>query len=907
MSSGPKNNLHDVLKKRGSSSNLTASSSLSALAPQAKTSKFKPATNSAASGLNPLARPSFHTPASGRKSESNISASREVIDLSFSSPSPPAKRRLEIPNIHDLSPFKRRRSSPSKDKENKSLSISGTFTGKGKEKVSEDDDKPRSETVRKKYYDPFEQLDLDFPSFKRDPTKQITPPSGQDHNDLKLKSDTELRGLLQFVLSLQHANNRSLDEFRCSHNSKVDIVTVEGIETLFRSRIKAIREVLATKEREQAAGFTSPYFNEHSTSSVTLASPSNDSLHPSDPIVDSVDDEMEDIEDGPKDDADDYFEDDGIDYEDPSLDAVLDVALSNESPSPQETITPDHTIFASNPYYAEIMLKLKRVFRLESFRQHQLETILAAMEGRDVFVLMPTGGGKSLCYQLPAVCTEGSKGVTVVVSPLLSLMSNQVNALKEKNVDVLLWNSETLDHGLIMQRLRGHPKPRLLYVSPEKIKDSGALASIFDDLYRTGELARFVVDEAHCISTWGHDFREAYQCLDSLRDKYPSVPIMALTATANQVMVDDIMKRLKLRDCAFFKQSFNRANLKYLIREKKSKIIDDVCTFITSKHRGETGIIYCLGRDKCEKVAGQLRQRGMKAKHFHAQMSSAEKEQVLDEWQTDRIHIVVATVAFGMGIDKPNVRFVIHHDLPKSLDGLLSELNLIATIRKPGERDVIKNLLIVSYVIVKMINNARNGEELASPQARKRQEEQAKRVMEYCLNVSDCRRVQLLQFFGEKFDRRHCRQFCDNCSHSVEMLERDLSNEAKAVVSLVQQFLATKQQVTLDHCRAVFRGADTAAIRDRNHNRLPQYAGGKHLDNELLEQLFKRLCFMEAIDEVSIQGNGGWHNYYLQPGPKALDISNGRQRVVLFYRPKATRLSTTGPKARKGKSDSRTP
>lgn len=229
-----------------------------------------------------------------------------------------------------------------------------------------------------------------------------------------------------------------------------------------------------------------------------------------------------------------------------------------------------------------------------------------------------------------------------------------------------------------------------------------------------------------------------------------------------------------------------------------------------------------------------------------------------------------------------------------------------------------------------MINNPRNGEELASPEARKRQEEQAKRVMEYCLNVSDCRRVQLLQFFGEKFDRYHCRQFCDNCSHSVEMLEQDLSIEAKDVVSLVQQFLTTKQQVTLDHCRAVFKGADTAAIRERNHNRLAQYGGGKHLDNELLEQLFKRLCFMEAIDEVSIQGNGGWHKYYLQvrfqyrveavkltkdfskPGPKAFAISSGRQRVMLFYRPKAPKLaklssSTTVPKARKGKGDGWTP
>lgn len=165
-----------------------------------------------------------------------------------------------------------------------------------------------------------------------------------------------------------------------------------------------------------------------------------------------------------------------------------------------------------------------------------------------------------------------------------------------------------------------------------------------------------------------------------------------------------------------------------------------------------------------------------------------------------------------------------------------------------------------------MINNPRNGDpnELASPEARKRQELQAKIVMEYCLNVSDCRRVQLLQFFGEKFDRRQCRQFCDNCSHSVQMVEQDLTDEAKKVITLVQQFHSMNEEVTLDHCRAVFKGADTIAVRNRNHNRQAQYGAGKHLDTELLEQLFKRLCFLEALDEISYQGNQGWYVYYLK-------------------------------------------
>jgi bloom syndrome protein len=227
-------------------------------------------------------------------------------------------------------------------------------------------------------------------------------------------------------------------------------------------------------------------------------------------------------------------------------------------------------------------------------------------------------------------------------------MQNQEAGLREKRVDVVSWNSETdYDDGRdIVRRLRGADKPKLMYVSPEKLQESNSLRSILSDIYRERQLARFVIDEAHCISTWGQDFREAYQGLGRLRDEYPNVPIIALTATANQNTVDDIMQRLRLRNPAKFTQSFNRTNLSYYIYPKKKSVVEEIAKFIKDKHRNKTGVIYCLGRDKCEKVAKALRDKGLNAKHFHAGMDPRDKNTIQEEWQAGRVHIIVATVRF---------------------------------------------------------------------------------------------------------------------------------------------------------------------------------------------------------------------------------------------------------------------
>lgn len=406
----------------------------------------------------------------------------------------------------------------------------------------------------------------------------------------------------------------------------------------------------------------------------------------------------------------------------------------SEGPSSLSTTgVQNETSFELSPYYVEVKRRLRETFGLTAFRKNQLEAIIAAMGGRDVFVLMPTGGGKSLCYQLPAICTTGeTKGVTVVISPLLALMKDQVDSLMRKNVNALLSNSETF--GEDWQRLVTNvDKPNLWYITPEKLKDSGKVNDILFYLYQKQLLARFVIDEAHCISTWGQDFREAvrhfflvatlyeltfllpprqYKFLGSLRDRFPSVPIMALTATADQRTVADILSQLKLKDLAMFQQSFNRVNLKYIVQKKKKNHLNDIISFIQTKHRGNAGIVYCNARARCEKVAVELRDNGVNAAHFHAGMDTMDKDLVVHDWQSGRVPVIVATVFLlcvdysyeylvvifadrfrygyrqGGWLEPPffnlffplnfltcAVRFVIHHDMPKSLSGYAVSLH----------------------------------------------------------------------------------------------------------------------------------------------------------------------------------------------------------------------------------------
>src|SRR6266496_2805304 len=382
----------------------------------------------------------------------------------------------------------------------------------------------------------------------------------------------------------------------------------------------------------------------------------------------------------------------------------------------------------------DLALPLKKHFGHDQFRPLQREIIHDALAGRDVFVLMPTGGGKSLCFQLPALMREG---LTIVVSPLISLMKDQVDALQTSGIPATYLNS-TLDRQEATARWRGlhRGEYRMLYVAPERL-----MLDTFLERALNWNIAQIAIDEAHCISEWGHDFRPEYRELKKLRTHFPDVPIMALTATATERVRDDIIKQLKLRDPCCYVASFNRPNLTYRVAAKSSAY-QQVLEFIRARPN-ESGIVYCASRKSTDALAEKLTKDGIKALPYHAGMQPRERTRNQEAFLRDDARVITATIAFGMGINKPNVRFVIHHDLPKNIEGYYQETGRAGRDGLPSEcvllfsaGDVTKQLKFI--------------DEKPDPRERKIANEQLQKMVHYA-EEGCCRRKELLGYFGEVF------------------------------------------------------------------------------------------------------------------------------------------------------------
>ena len=499
---------------------------------------------------------------------------------------------------------------------------------------------------------------------------------------------------------------------------------------------------------------------------------------------------------------------------------------------------------------SEVKTAMREYFHLKGFRHNQLEAINATLNGKDTFVLMPTGGGKSLCYQLPSIVKSGkTQGVTVVISPLLSLMQDQVEHLQKLKIQALLINGEvTLDHRRLVLGTLSEPNPetyiQLLYVTPEMVNNSQALVRALQNLYHRRKLARIVIDEAHCVSQWGHDFRPDYKSLGEFRRQFSGVPVMALTATATENVKVDVIHNLGIKGCETFTQSFNRPNLTYDVLPKGNakNATESIASTINTHYRNQTGIIYCLSRKNCETVAQQLQaEHNIKAQYYHAGMKPEDKANAQKAWQAGKYHVIVATIAFGMGIDKPDVRFVIHLTIPKSLEGYYQETGRAG---RDGKRSGC--FLYYGYqdtsALKRMIDDGEG-----SWEQKERQRQMLRNVIQFCENRTDCRRVQILNYFNESFRSEDCNGSCDNCNSNITFEAQDFTEYAALAISLVGK--VQKDNVTLLHCVDVFRGSKSRKISEMGHNRLEEFGVGSNLERGDVERLYYRLLSEDALTE----------------------------------------------------------
>ncbi|MFO7828402.1 MAG: DNA helicase RecQ [Bacteroidales bacterium] len=479
---------------------------------------------------------------------------------------------------------------------------------------------------------------------------------------------------------------------------------------------------------------------------------------------------------------------------------------------------------------ADISLKdyLKKYFGFDSFKGNQEVVIRNVLDGNDSFVLMPTGGGKSLCYQLPSLIMEGT---AIVISPLIALMKNQVDAMRgfstEEGIAHFLNSSLTKTQ---MQKVKQDVldgKTKLLYVAPESLtKEENIL------FLKKANISFYAVDEAHCISEWGHDFRPEYRRIRPIINKIGQAPLIALTATATPKVQSDIQKNLDMLDANVFKSSFNRENLYYEVRPKVDAA-KEIIKFIKN-NSGKSGIIYCLSRKKVEELAEILKVNGINALPYHAGMDAATRSLNQDKFLMEDIDVIVATIAFGMGIDKPDVRFVIHYDIPKSLEGYYQETGRAG--RDGGEG---KCIVFYSYKDIQKLEKFMQGKPLA-------EQEIGKQLLLETVAYAEsavCRRKMLLHYFGEKYEQENCEN-CDNCIHPKEQIEGkdDVVLALKAIQDVKERFKS-------EHVANVLSGVKNTSIKSYKHHELEIFGEGSDKDTRYWNAVIRQALIAGFIDK----------------------------------------------------------
>ncbi|XP_076861490.1 ATP-dependent DNA helicase Q1 isoform X2 [Brachyhypopomus gauderio] len=449
----------------------------------------------------------------------------------------------------------------------------------------------------------------------------------------------------------------------------------------------------------------------------------------------------------------------------------------------------------------ELQEKLMSVFKLSRFRPLQRAAINLSMAGKDLFLVMPTGRGKSLCYQLPAVC---SKGFTLVIAPLVSLMEDQLMYLKSINVPAVTLNASSSKEQskFVLAGMTDKNSPfKLLYVTPEKIAKSKLLMSKLEKAYNMGLLVRIAVDEVHCCSQWGHDFRPDYKLLGILKRQFPTVPLVGLTATATSNILKDCQKILCVPQPVTLTAPFNRPNLYYEVRFKDNdRSTKEIAALIKGRYKDQSGIVYVFSQKDADAVATDLQHRGILARPYHANMEPGEKSLVHQRWSCREIQVVVATVAFGMGIDKADVRFVIHHTISKSIENYYQESGRAGRDDSPADCIVFYGFADIFRISTMVVMENTGQQKLQN-------------MVAYCQNVDRCRRAMMAVHFDEVWDDEECNQMCDVCRHGNDYITMDVSKHARDVVGLVEQAAALGEKMTPLKVCDTWMGKGNAKLR----------------------------------------------------------------------------------------------
>lgn len=527
---------------------------------------------------------------------------------------------------------------------------------------------------------------------------------------------------------------------------------------------------------------------------------------------------------------------------------------------------------------------LQDVFGYEQFRGPQQAIVEHVIAGSDALVLMPTGGGKSLCYQVPAIVRQQQgRGVAIVVSPLIALMHDQVGALHEAGVSAAFLNSTlSFDEAQDVELRLQTGDITLLYAAPERLNTPRFLG-LLDSLYQGGHLSLFAIDEAHCVSQWGHDFRPEYRALSVLHERYAGVPRIALTATADALTRADIIERLQLEDARLFISSFDRPNIRYTIVEKKDATTQ-LLRFIEREHAGEAGVVYCQSRKRVEELAATLSDAGITALPYHAGLDTKVRQRNQDRFLREEGVVMVATIAFGMGIDKPDVRFVAHVDMPKNIEGYYQETG------RAG-RDGLNADAWMAYGLQDVVNQRRMIDESPAGEEFKQALRGKLDALLALAEATDCRRVRLLAYFGEA--STPCGN-CDNCLNPPAVWDgTDAARKLLSTIYRVQQ--ASGLSFGTGHIMDIVRGKDTEKVQQFGHDKLSTFGVGKDYSEAQLRGVLRQLLATGAVGLQKVMLESG-HSF------DTLSLTEGSRAVLKGEVPVQLRESVSSSPAKRSRS-----